>query len=29
MALIASWEDATVEKMSAFLSEDAVYRDPR
>jgi limonene-1,2-epoxide hydrolase len=26
---IATWEDATVEKLSAFLSEDAVYTDPR
>ena len=26
---IASWEDATVEKLSACLSEDAVYTDPR
>jgi limonene-1,2-epoxide hydrolase len=26
---IASWENATVEKMSSFLSEDAVYKGPR
>jgi limonene-1,2-epoxide hydrolase len=26
---IASWEDASVEKMGSFLSEDAVYKDPR
>src|SRR6516164_8226096 len=26
---IASWENATVEKMSGFLSEDAVYADRR
>jgi hypothetical protein len=26
---IASWENATVEKLSSFLSEDAVYMDPR
>jgi limonene-1,2-epoxide hydrolase len=27
--LIASWEHASVEKLSDFLSEDAVYTDPR
>jgi limonene-1,2-epoxide hydrolase len=26
---MASWENATVEKMSGFLGEDAVYKDPR
>jgi limonene-1,2-epoxide hydrolase len=26
---IASWEDATVERLSGFLSEDAVFKDPR
>jgi limonene-1,2-epoxide hydrolase len=26
---VASWEDASVEKLSGFLSEDAVFKDPR
>jgi limonene-1,2-epoxide hydrolase len=26
---IATWENATVETLSAFLSQDAVYTDPR
>jgi limonene-1,2-epoxide hydrolase len=26
---IASWENVTVEKMSGFLSKNAVYKDPR